>query len=286
MRIKNKFWRIARRLQTEQLQRRSRDDFSFDDADLFNLDIGQRGGKFFLGYYSDEGINLALQKYGVFKELKKLGFDDVKIYIDTSDTFKHKVSCYSGQRSPQNMLIELVLRKQYFDVNLPFENNVQGRSFQALVIDWLCMQDPRAKFTKKRPQLPGQNYPGLGMSSIIVELLLIICWRLNLSALMNIPEHYHNAVFYSKAFHYLDPENEARFIALKESFPEMSLYDLTWAVERGEIVNVATGEPFKWVVGEQIVPLKRILSDVFSGKDYKKFVLEKKRWYRFRKLTA
>ncbi len=278
----NKYWWIAKRLQTQQLQKDSSSDMNFSDEDLFNLDLGKRGGNYFLGYYSEEGINLALRKYGVFKRLNRKGFKNVLVTIDTSDVYKHRIVFHNEKKNPENLLIDLVLRKQFFEVSFPFENDLSEKSYHSLVIDWLCMQNPYRSFSKERPKLPGQNYPGLGMSEVVVELLMIICWRLNLSALMNIPEHYHNALFYSRIFYYLDPEIQAKFLALKDSFTEIPLHQISWAIDEGCVIDESNGEPLKWFVSQQIVPLDKDLKKTIMGKEYKDFVADRKRWYHFK----
>ena len=37
---------------------------------------------------------------------------------------------------------------------------VQGDLLNLVAIEWLMMQNPRAKFSTSRPPLPGQDYPG------------------------------------------------------------------------------------------------------------------------------
>ena len=49
MKISNKYWRIARRLQTQQLQKKSTPGETITDRELFELDIGKRGSSLFLG---------------------------------------------------------------------------------------------------------------------------------------------------------------------------------------------------------------------------------------------
>jgi len=47
----HKFWRIARRLNKTNLQQPTISSLDLTEDDLFNLDIGKRGGDFFLGYH-------------------------------------------------------------------------------------------------------------------------------------------------------------------------------------------------------------------------------------------
>ena len=71
MKLSKKYFWIAKRLHTEQLQKISDTQFDLSETDMYNLNIGNRGIRLFLGYYSEEGLKLALNKYGVYKKLYK-----------------------------------------------------------------------------------------------------------------------------------------------------------------------------------------------------------------------
>jgi len=278
----SKFWRIARRLQKEQLQKTSEKSYEFSDRDLFELDIGRRGGGFFLGFYSKEGIILALEKYGVFSLLKQKGYPDIYTDINTQDPYKHRIAFYRKAKSKKNLIIEMVLRKDFFELNMPFTCKYNGQKFAALVIDWLLFQNIEQDFTLDRPRLPGQRFPGLGLSGVVLELLLIICWRLNLDGIINVPEHYHNAYLYAKMFRYLDPKIEAKLIALQKTFKKMPLAKLTWGIEWNCVRDLNTNQPLVWFAQEQILPMHKELQKIFKSNEYKNSVQKHISDYRFR----
>jgi hypothetical protein len=277
----NKYWLIAKRLQTEQLQRLNLSQLDFSEKSLFNLDLGRRGSTFFLGYYSEEGIRLALQKYGVYKKLKQRGFEDVVTFVDTSDPYRHKITLYHHQQHQNNIIVELVLRKDFFSIKMPFAHTVAEKTYLGLTIDWLCVQNLLGSFSEDRQQLPGQKYPGLGFSSVVVELLMLICWRLNLAGLINIPEFYHNAVFYSKIFYYLDPLDQAKFLALQKTFKKFKLSTISWGIDWGCVRDLQTNQPFTWFVKQQIVPLEKDLKCLFKSKEYQDCVHQAVPSFRF-----
>ena len=281
LRIFNKYWWIAKRLRTNQLQRKTSEELSFSESDLFNTDIRQRGGDYFLGYYSTDGINLALKKYGVFSLLEKRDFKNISTKVATSDIYKHQLSIYYERRDADHLLIEVVLRKEFITINMPFDNELQNKKFEVLTIDWLCMQNPQIKFDSKRPQLPGQKFPGLGFSRVAVELLMNMNWRLNLAGLINTPEHYHNAKFYSKIFRYVNPDTQAKFLALLRDLKHISIDKLTWAIEWGCVNDKTSNQPFVWIVDKQIVPMDVRLKKIIQGNEYSKYVNKQKKTYSF-----
>lgn len=282
LRIFNKYWWIAKSLRTNQLQWKSSSELSFNESDLFETDISKRGGDYFLGYYSHDGINLALKKYGVFSLLKKRGFNNIITKIDALDIYKHKLSIYFEKKDTKHLLIEVVLRKEFIIINMPFDNELQNKRFEALTIDWLCMQNPLLKFTPQKPKLPGQKYPGLGFSNVAVELLMNMNWRLNLAGLINIPEHFHNAQFYSKIFRYINPETQAKFLVLLRDLKNFPIDQITWAMEWKCIIDETTNKPFDWFVDKQIVPMDVKLKRLLRSNEYKSHVRKLKKIYKFK----
>ncbi len=281
MEIPKKYWQIAKRLTTAQLQREKTDSGFFDETDLFRVDLGKRATSYFLGYYSEEGLKLALQKYGITKELEKKGFKNLVYRVDTSDPYVHRLTIYDSSANPKNMLIESLLKKERKKLELPFEHKMNGYAFDVLAIEWMCMQNPRKPFSSERPRLPGQNHPGLGMASQAVIILMLTAWRLRLAGLLNTPDHYHNAYLYSQIFYYLDPDMQARLVALNRDTKKYRLVEVAWALEWGALIDESTGKPEVCRAAPQVVPLDKKLKDFFESSAYRKYVKEKSKQYKF-----
>lgn len=281
IKVPKKYWYIAKRLTTAQLQK---DDYAQDylnEADLFNINIGKRGHSFFLGYYSKEGLRIALEKYGITKIVNDKGFKDLIFEIDTNDPYIHRLTVFYQRQNPDHKLMEIVLKKETVNIDLPFSCKLNGRRYETIAIEWMALQNPLGSFTEERPRLPGQQYPGLGMASKIVELLIIAAWRLNLAGLLNTPERYHNAFLYSRIFYYINPLDQARFMAMARDMKKYPLHKVAWAMEWNAIQDLISGEPAKWFIAKQIIPLDKELKKLFNSADYKKIVNEKLKEYKF-----
>ncbi len=278
MRISKKYWQIAKRLTTAQLQKDQSDSSYFTEQDLFNVDIGRRGHDFFLGYYSHEGLKLVIEKYGVFDMLKSMGFKQPSYTINTDDPYVHKLTVYDAKR----MLVEVVLKRDTFNLSMPFPTELEGKRINTLAIEWMSMQNPDAEFEKSRPKLPGQQYPGLGIASKAVEILMIAAWRLKLAGLLNTPQYYHNAFLYSRIFFCLDPNQQALLQALSRDTKKYQLSTVAWALEWGAIFEEKQDTPFRWEVTKQIVPLDGELKKLFNSWDYRKLVKKLAQDYKFR----
>ncbi len=273
-----KYWQVAKRLSTAQLQIDSYDDAYITDNDLFNVDISKRGHNFFLGYYSHTGLKMTIEKYGIAETLKEKGFKAVHYKIDTDDPYKHKLTFFDGNR----MLIEVVLKRLNIKLDILGKPDLKNKRANTLAIEWMAMQNPDASFTKYRPQLPGQQYPGLGLASKAVELLMIIAWRLKLAGLVNTPQQFHNAHLYSRIFFYLNPEHQAILMALNRDMKRYPLAKTAWALEWGAIFERQQDEPFTWFAAKQIVPLDKELKRVFNSWDYRRKVRKLSEQYKFR----
>ncbi|MEJ2633961.1 MAG: hypothetical protein P8184_01560 [Calditrichia bacterium] len=268
-----KLHKIARRLTTHQLRRLREKDVSFGFDDLFTSTPQQCASPYFLGYYSPAGIEYALEKYGLYEELRRRGYDDFKLIINTEDPYKQRIALYFEKKQPDHLLGELVVKRKHVTVYPPFPTRIHGRTFEGIAVEWLCMQNPKGAFTSEKPRLPGQKYPGLGMGVMVMEMLIIMCGRLRTAGLLNIPEHFHNAQMYSSHFFYLDPLYEAKRVAMERDLLfGLTLSQVSWAVELDCVLE--NGKPFKWHNAEQIIPLDRGLKDYFKSKAYKQYVKE------------
>lgn len=259
--------KISRRLTTYQLRHLPDKDLDLTSGDIFEKPIEERGEPYFLGYYSPSGLKFALEKYGFFDELRKKGYQNLQLIFNIDNPFKHRLAIYTDKQDPAFLLGELVVKRKHLTVVSPFPHVIHERDFEVICIEWLCMQNLKRSFTKDRPQLPGQKYPGLGMGTLVLELLVIACKRLRTAGLLNIPEYFHNAQMYSPNFKYLNPLYAGKQQAIvRDLLSKYTLTEVSWAIDLNCVYE--NDLPFEWFVAEQIIPIERDLKEYFNSKQY------------------
>ncbi|PIE01923.1 MAG: histone deacetylase [Acidobacteria bacterium] len=185
----------------------------------------------FLDYYTTEGIELALFKYGILTNLRRLGYSRFKIEIRKTATGDMvRLKARSGR-----------LKQTLFEAILRITDSKHG---PMLFIDWFTLRNPREDFKPDRPKLPGQEVPGLGMSKEAIEIMFIMAKRLELKGLLFKPSWYHIAYTMRHFFQFSDKDRHARFLALIRDTKNMELLDVTLAMAENQVL--LNGKPYQW----------------------------------------
>jgi len=269
-----KYRRIYENLTNFELQRTSEADKLISSEDILGDLRDKERPHLFLNFYSEQGVMKALEEYGIFNDLNKRGFHDFIVKINALDPYRHTLKAYFQKEDQDHLLGELIVRKKYFIAKPIFSSSIAGQKFSMIVIEWLTLQDPTAQFTAHRPPLPGQIYPGLRIGRKIVGIFVNMSLRLKTDGLLNIPEYYHNAVFYSKHFRYVNPTSEGQFLAMQRDLRMAGLFKATWAVELNCVIEKNSGETWKWFTDEQVLFVSEKMEKYFESKEYDKKVQE------------
>ena len=242
-------WRIAEHLDAARLQRVEDDELL--DPDLFMGGVADRAAPLFLGRYSTDGLEYALGRYGLWQRLAERARGALAIGIDGLGDSVQTLRIGDGGEQP---LVELRAGLVSGDLDGPGGLPLTERPW--LSIEWLCLQDPHRPFRADRQPLPGQDHPGLGVGREVMELLLIMGWRLGCAGLIGHPAWFHNAVMYRIHYRFLDPAEEGRMLALLRAWQEsgLSLAAFSWAMDRGRVVDEAR-TPTAWKPGLMVAPL-------------------------------
>ena len=217
-------------------------DWQADVAEIErDLGIRRDSDPRLLDFYTAEGLEYALQRYGVLGHLTSLGYTDLRVTLGRTDVgdrmlltgrFAQTASpaeaarAASSQSQQPEVLVEAVLERQPLppaalaamkdhsgDKPAADQTLVLHRS-QLLFVHWLTLRHPRGAFASGRPQLPGQEVPGLGMAREAGELLARIADRLGLAGVALRPAWFHVAFAARYRMRFVDTQEQGQFLAL------------------------------------------------------------------------
>ncbi len=228
--------------------------FGLTEEDLFLPGWGPMKESRFLGYYSPHGIELLLERGGFLDRLRDLGFSHPTLDLQLDDPGGQTLRIF-GHPDRKELLVELRLR-------------IDRRSIpdlELLSVEWLLLQNPRARFGHPRRRLPGQGHPGLGMLGDVAAILRLACERLHLDGLVFVPSTYHVAVYGKGPMIFLDRAAEARFRALLELFRDTPIAEASSAVADGRVVDIETGEVVRWRPEPMVMPVAEKLEKLVAA---------------------
>lgn len=236
-----------------------------------------------LGRFTAEEVRAALSENGVIAQLATRGYYSPRVIIRSIDRYRQSVRLLSSLDAPEDDK-HLLCDLRVFDSWLRTDSPVTGTPLEidALVIDWLCFQDPNASFTPDRPRLPGQRFPGLGIMRPSMRAILGMAADVGKEAVVSIPEYYHNALLYRPEFRFFDPAVEGLFLSLEKFLAPLALADASGAVATGQIWDAAANSQFAWKPYEQILPLAPRIADYFRSPEYRRLVEQAENCNRFR----
>ena len=195
-----------------------------------------------LDFYTADGIEYALSHYRLMPHLRRLGFEQLKVSIEVM-ALGEAVRVHGTFDGERHLLIECVLERK------------RVANHDVLYVHWLTLRNPRAKFNQRRPQLPGQDAPGLGLAREIGWAFARIARRLGLAGVAYRPAWYHTA--YSGRYHFVfaDPVRQGRFEAMQRDLRNVALLEITRAAADGRLRM--NGEPHTWEAEEMVFWLGR-----------------------------
>jgi acetoin utilization deacetylase AcuC-like enzyme len=210
------------------------------------LGIRPRRQRVLLGFYTAAGIEHALYRYGILDQLERLGYRQFRAVLDAPGAGE-RLRLLGQCGGQEHLLLEAVLERR----------RVAG--IDALYVHWLSLRNPRAQFSARRPRLPGQEVPGLGLAREIGTMLALMAVRLGLGGVVFRPSHYHVAYAARHEFQFVDPDRQGRFEALVRDLAGVPLLEATIAVAEGKVRM--NGAPYAWEADEMAYWLRESPSD-------------------------
>jgi acetoin utilization deacetylase AcuC-like enzyme len=239
-----RFARLARELSPASLTEVG--ELTVEDVEE-ELGMRPRRPRLLLGFYTESGIEQAFYRYGLFDHLERLGYRQLRAAFDAQGAGE-RLRLLGQSGGVEHLLVEVVLERR----------RVAG--VEALYVHWLSLRNPRAQFSERRPRLPGQEVPGLGLSREIGTMLALMAARVGVGAVVFRPAHYHTAYAARHTFQFVNPDRQGRFEALVRDLADAPLVEATLAIDQGKVTM--NGAPYAWEADEMIYWLREQPGDV------------------------
>jgi acetoin utilization deacetylase AcuC-like enzyme len=222
-------------------------DLTMDDIEE-SLGLRPTRQRLLLGFYTAQGMEVALQRYGVFAHLARLGYRNFRLGFDREGTGERvRLFGTAEELQGEQLLIELILEKR------------RCLGVPVLYVHWFSLRHPRAHFSEKRPQLPGQEVPGLGLALEAGTMMARMAIRLGLGGVVFRPSNYHVAYTSRKGFAFVQPDRQGRFEALVRDLAGYPLAQATKLVAEGRVF--LGDEAYPWETDEMVYWLRESPAD-------------------------
>lgn len=236
----------------------------------------------FLGRYTADDIRALMDKSGLIELTRKKGYQDLLISISRED-YTSRLYVNYDHADKDTRLIELIVREGLFRPNKTFIERFDfSQGLSMILVEWLALQHPLGRFTAERPKLPGQAYPGLGGMRPVQELLYLFGAKGRKDAIMDVPQHYHAALIYSRLYSsiysrmysFFSPVDAGLFQAMTRDLTDRPLAEISTAISYGCLMNLKTGVHEAWRPSEQIYPIAKHVQAYVECHEYRQIVEE------------
>jgi hypothetical protein len=242
-----------------------------DEREIYKELAGKKGSSLFLGRYSLNEVVAVLNKKGFLKEARKRFLWPLAYEIDASDYPLQRLQIYLREPGPDNLIVDVKVKEtEFIPKELP-GGPVPLPPQKALAFEWLTLQNPLVMFGEHFTPLPGQTRPGLSMRARIMDLFLYLGRLTRKDCLLAFPAYFHNAVLFSRYFHFWNPRKEAEVLAIRRTFSHMPFKQLAWVVHLN-CLRREDGSVYEWAAEEQLYPMTRPLKEYFDSRRYKDVV--------------
>jgi len=240
-----------------------------DETEILSDFSLRKGTSLLLGRYSLSEVIVVLAKKNFFREARKRKLWPLDYNLDSSEFPLQRFQIFYREKKPENLIVDLKIKEGTFQ---PKNNEFLSSSeLSFLILEWLTLQNPLLGFSEKKPALPGQEHPGLGLGKKVLDIFVYLARLTKKDGLLAFPAYFHNALLFSRYFHFLNPEKQGEILAIPKAFPQIPFKQLAWIVYFN-CLRWKNDKIYEWKAEEQIYPLNKTLKAFFDSRVYKKKV--------------
>lgn len=230
------------------------------------------GPYLFLDRFTFDEVFAQIETSSFLAAMKMKGVLIPRLELGRVEPDEHRFIVFDDSGSEPVKMIELRLALGRLEVPPLGGYSSVTSVYETLAINWVMMQNPRAAFTEERPQLPGQEHPGLGLGRKCQELLVHLGTELRREGLVNHPQYFHNAVFYRDEYFFVDPRLQGELRAMYRDLARYPIGVASQAIADGRLVDARRQIQVEWDPEEMVCPIHKGLNDYFQGRDYREAV--------------
>lgn len=264
--VKNK---LSKYLQPMDFSSSVEKEFGAIDFGGAVLDQSRKREKLFLRNFTADALLGIMGKVKLLEHLERLGITDVRVTVDVDEYYIHYMKVYFRDIDPEMLLLDLRLSESRFIPDRSFFENEAYNAYDMIVIEWLSAQNPLHRaFDREKPQLPGQRKPGLGILNYCFEMMYVVAREIIKDGFLDIPDHMHGAIMYSRKFKFFNPVHEGILRAMMRDLGRYSLADISWGIITQTIIEEYKNQPQQYAPSEQIFYVSDRMRDYFRSKKY------------------
>lgn len=251
---------LARLRQMPQLfhqEEEEKETWGLSEEDLVGIFPGLSSEQRFLDSFSPMKVEVMLEQMGLLQQIRAKGFPCPVVSFDLNHPIGHTLRIH-GDPQKKELLMELRLARS--SRALP--------GFEVLSVEWLLLQNPKGQFTPPKPQLPGQQYPGLGLLAEVFAWLVLLCEDQAADGLYFRPSHYHLAALARRHAFFLYPQHEALFQAISRVLEGYPLPLASQLIHQGAVIRAESGQAVLWEAAPMVVPASQRLKQIVGSADY------------------
>lgn len=265
---------------------------TLEKEDILSQLSDKKGTSLFLGKFSLSEVAAVLKKKSFFKEAQERNLWPLDFGLDSSEYPLQRLQIFYKTKKIENLIVDLKIKEGRFKLKDKFALEFLSTEYNFLFLEWLTLQNPLLDFDPERAPLPGQHHPGLSLGRKVLDLFVYLGRVTKQDGLLAFPAYFHNALLFSRYFHFINPEKEGEIQAIRRTFKKVSFKHLAWIVHLN-CLRWKDNQVYEWQAEPEAHPFHRSLKKYFDSKAYRdrvKKVRENLRftidWEDFKKKTA